>query len=416
MTPEFRASFMFHRQLRQIKSLRNPQFFLAILAAVLITAVACGTDRAGGDNGVAASSFQVEGDTLTWAPPWEAGDTRTVNITSSFELSAAAQEFLDSVDERHGDAHELPGEQSSTVGTISIISTGSNGSTGELNIAIEELIAQLDSQGLEQPGFGEADLSQLTSLLGLTDLLDLGVEFGIGADGSLTGVTNLEELAATVNEFVDSFLKLRAFAGEGTVPDEGIQELRTLLEELPKTEAAKLAADSGLNLVTANLFLMRSGDYTVGQPVDILGKTPTIIGLTTDGRLSYELTGISDGTATVQVQVVPGDVDLIALMEQLAVELAAVVGEDAGKITEGLAELEADERSQIEALSGVLFNPYTVTLTLDADTGWVTGADWSFEFSFPEGFEELIDEEDRDFEDFELTDLGATVNVSATFE
>lgn len=410
MSPLFRAS-------NQLRRIRSSQLILAILGTLLVTAVACGTDRAGENNEVAASSFQVEGDTLTWVPPWDEGDARKISVTSSVEFSDEWQRLME-LSEGDDDFSFLT-DQSSTVGTISILSKNGNGSTGEFNISIQELIAQLDNQEFEQPGFGEADFGQLTSLMGLADQLDLGVEFGIGADGSLSGVTNLEELAETVSELVDSLLLFAAFAGDDEdemIPEEDVQKIKSLLEDLPKTDAAKLAADSGLNLVTANLFLMRSGDYSVGEQVDVFGNTPSILGISTDGKLSYVLTDISNGTATVQVSVLPGDIDLLGLMQAAVDELAGVVGEDASEIAEKIADLTAQERSQVEAISSIAFTPYTVTLTLDVETGWVTAADWSVELSLPENFEELLDEDDRDFEDFDLSDLNVTITSNAKFE
>lgn len=389
---------------------------LALLAALLITAVACGTDRAGDDSGVGASSFQVEGDTLTWAPPWDEGDTRSVSVTSTLELSDGAQGFFDSFDRSSGMAPEFPTEKQATVGIVSIISENSNGATGEFNLSITDLISQLETQTLEQPGFGEADFGQLSLVTGLVDQLDLGVEFGIENNGSLTGVTNLDELVETANELVDSLLLLATFADDEFLADEDVQELRTLLEELPKTDAVKLAADSALNLVTANLFLMRAGDYTVGQPVIVSGKTPTMIGLSTDGTFSYELTDVSGGTATMQVLVTPTDINLFDLMEQLVTELAPIFGEDLDDFSGQIPMATDRERAQFDAISSVAFNPYTVTLTLDTETGWVTAANWSYDLAFPEGFGELIEKPEDAFLGFAPEDIGVTIGVSATFE
>lgn len=393
--------------------LRSPRLILAVLAALLITAVACGTDRPGDGNGVAASSFQVEGDTLTWAPPWEQGDARTVTVTSSVELNPATMHLFEMDNTEGRPESEFSTEKTMTVGRVSIISKNSDGAVGEFNIAMEELMSQLQAQRAELSGFGEADFGQFTSLLAIADQLDLGVEFGIDSNGALTGVTNLPELAATINEFADSLLKLAAFADDDEfLPADQLQELKTLLEEFPKTAAAKLAADSALNAATANMFLMRAGNYTVGQPVIVSGKTPTFIGLATDGTFSYELTDISNGTATVQVLVSPGEIDLFELLQQLAVEVATVVGEDGSKTLEEFASATPDERSMFTAISSLIFNPYTVTLTLDAETGWVTSAEWSIELSLPEGFEDLL----ADDEDGDLAGIGATANVRASFE
>ncbi len=413
MYPLFRAP----NQLRRTQTLHSPRFMLALLAALLITAVACGTDRDGNGDGVAASSFQIDGDSLTWAPPWDEGDARSVTVTSSVDINAAAQDFFDRIEESGGEAPRIPGNQTSTVGTIEFISTGSTGATGELIVSIEELMSQLENQTLEQPGFGEADFSQFTSLLSLTDQLDLGVEFGIDNNGAISGVTNREELAETIDGFVDSLLSLAAFAGDDfPIHENDEQDIRDVLAELPDLETFQLLTDTGLVVSTANLFLMRSGEYTIGQPVIVSGNAPSTFGLATTGTISYELTSISDGTATVEAIVSPGEVDLLALIERLSAEIATLVDGDVGGLSENIAGLEPDESSMFELLSDMIFDPYTVTLTLDANTGWVMAADWAVELSFPEGFEDLITEEDRDLDGLVLADFGATVNVSATFE
>ncbi len=413
MSQVFRATTQLHR----LQLLHSPRIMLALLATLLVTAVACGTDRADGDSDFAAGSFQVEGDTLTWAPPWDEGDTRTINVTTSTELNAGAESFLDTIEEHGGERPELPRDQTVTLGSVSIIDAGSSGATGEINFSIEDLVGQLQEQSFEQPGFGDADFGQLSSMMGLIDQLDLGVEFGIDGNGAITGVTNLDDLAEEINGLADSLLRLAAFAGEDAFPGEDLERLRTLLDELPKTDAAQLVADSGINAATANMFLMRAGEYTIGQPVVVSGQTPTIIGLATDGAFTYELTGIADGAATVEVLVSPGEVDLLALMEQVIAELAPIIGDDTDDALEEFNDMDADEREQFTAITGIVFNPYTVTLTLDAETGWVTAADWSFDLSLPEGFEDLLDDDDLvDLDGISLADIGATVNVSATFE
>ncbi len=411
MIPRLRISTVFSQRAGYLRSSR---LILALSSVLLIAAVACGTDRS--EDGVGAASFQVEGETLTWSPPWEEGDSRVITVTGSAKFNPELQSMFDTAQALGGGVPDFESEQTSSTGTVSILSKNSNGATGELDVSIEEIINQLELQTLEQPGFGEADFGQFTAMLGLVNQLDLGVEFGIDGSGALTGVTNLDELAETVRRLADSMTRLAALAGEEIIDADDIEKLNTALAELPDTEAAQIAADSMLNAATANLFLMRAGEYTVGQPVVVAGKTPTAFGFATDGTFSYELTDISNGTATVQVVVTPGEIDVLALGERLAIEVASALGEDAGKVTDGIAELEPDERSMLALLSSVIFEPYTVMLTLDADTGWVTAADWSIELALPEGFEDLIPEEDRDFDGINPADFAVTLNASATFD
>lgn len=390
---------------------------LALFSVLLVAALACGTDR-----GSAAPAFQAEGETLSWSPQWDEGDERVITSTSSMEFNDALLAQLEAAQAPGATLSEsgLGEEQSATSGTVTIISKDSDGSTARFDVSIEELIRQIQGQSLEQPGFGEADLEGFTAIMGLLGNIDLGVEFEIGNSGAVVGVTNTDELVETVQDIFDSFLRLAALAGDDTISPEDRQKFEDALDALPDTELARVFGEIGLHSATANMFLMRSGEYTVGQPVVVTGTAPTFIGVNTDGAMTYEVTDISDDTVTVDVLVSPAEFDVLAMVERLAAEVETLIGEDADGVSQKLADLDADERAMIEALTPILFEPYTVTLTIDAATGWVTAADWSVELSLPEGFEDLIPEEDRDFEDdlgeFELSDFGVILNTSATFE
>lgn len=403
------------RTLQSVRSLRSARFLLPLLSIALISAVACGTDRASSEP--AAAEFQVAGDTLTWAPPWQAGDSRTITIENSTEFNPALQEQFDTLQLLGDTGTDFMNQPATVAGTVSILSTGSDGTKAEFDIAFQELLDQMmSSEMIGEPGFGDSDFEQFTAVMGLIDQIDLGVDFGIDSTGAPTGVTNMAELATTVSEFIDSALKLASFAGESPLDIEDQEKLNSVLMALPDTETARFASETVLNAATANLFLMRSGEYTLGQPVAIAGSVPTAFGFETEGHASYELTDLSAGSATMRVEVSPGEADVLSLVKQYAVEIAQLLDEDVSDLTDGIDELEPDERSIATALTSILFNPYTVTLTLDTATGWVTAAEWSIVLALPEGFEDLIPEEERDFDDFDLTDFSVTLHMQATFE
>jgi hypothetical protein len=167
------------------------------------------------------------------------------------------------------------------------------------------------------------------------------------------------------------------------------EETRAMIEaaltELPQTEFAKQAALAAANGGTGNLFLMRKGEYTVGQPVTVAGQVPSLAGLMAPGEAVYELTAVSDTQATLEVEVRPQPVDLAAMFTQFMAEAGAIFGEDAAEKSTMFDEMTAEERQQFDAVAAMLFQPYTVTLTLDTVTGWVTGAEWEATFTMPEG-------------------------------
>lgn len=403
------------RLLTAVNRLPGVRLLLPLLSIALISAVACGTD--GGNSEPAAAEFQIQGDTLTWAPPWHSGDSRTVTAESSTEFSPALQEQFDAMQMLGGTGADLLNQPATVIGTISVLSADSGGAKAEFDIALQELIEQaMDSDLMSEPGLADSDFEQFTAVMGLLDQLDLGVKFGIDSTGALTGVTNMDELATTVREFIDSVLTLATFAGESPLEPEDREKLNNVLAALPDTETARFASDAALNVGTANLFLMRSGVYAVGQPVAIAGNVPTAYGFETEGHATYELTDISNGAATMRIEVSPGEVDVLAMVQQYAVEIASLIGEDASELTDSIADLEPDERSLATALTGILFDPYTVMLTIDTTTGWVTTAEWSIVLALPEGFEDLIPEEDRDFDGFDLSDFVVTLHMRATFD
>jgi hypothetical protein len=406
------------------RRLRSARILLPLLSIALLAFVACGTDNENEDavaDAAPAAPIVVNGDTLTWSPPWQAGDTRSVTTEASTEFSPAIQQQFESSQQLGMSLdQELQGmldQQSANVGTVSFISADSSGAKAKLDIAFQELLDQMMSNELlEEPGPGDSDSEMFSAMMGLVDQIDLGMEFDLDNSGAHSGVTNLAELSETASGFIDSVMALAALAGEETIDPDDRAKMDDLLAALPDTEAAQVLADMVLNMSTANMFLMRSGEYTVGQPVAFAGTVPTTFGFETEGHAIYELTDVLDGTATVEVEVSPAEVDVLALVEQYAAEIAVIVDEDISELTDSITGLEPDERSMAELLAGVLFNPYTVMLTLDSSTGWVTAASWDLELALPEGFEELIPEEERGFEEFfDLSDFGVTISMSSTF-
>lgn len=415
MTAQLRTSESESRRTFKWRT-QSSRIFIGLLSMLLIAAVACGTDR-GGD-GVAAGSFQVEDESVTWSPPWEEGDARSVHIESSIEFSEAINAFIDDIEPLYGVNSDAQGQRSTTTGTVSIVSVGSTGSTGQFDVDLAEVLRQLNGESTDQFGADEADI-QFDAMASLFRNLDLGVEFDIGTDGGVFGVSNLEELAETVRELFDSLRRFAALAGDDDVSSDDMEMIERALDELPDTQIAQTAADTGINLALANMFLMRAGEFELGETVVATGLTQTMFGMNTQGVMRYTLTDISDDTLTVEVEVEPGEVDLTEVLDSALEELAPIFGDeiydDIGDPSEGSER----ELAQGDALFGVLLQPYTVTLTLDAETGWVTAADWSVELRLPEGFEDLAANEHGEVENlngFELEDFAITVNTRATFE
>jgi hypothetical protein len=310
----------------------------------------------------------------------------------------------------------LADQPATVIGTVSILSTDSDGTKAEFDITYQEMIdTMMSSRLMTEPGGGDSEFGQFTAVLSLIDQLDLGIEFGVDDTGALTGVTNMDELATIVRKFIDSIMAFAAFSGGSPFDPDDREMLNSLLTALPDTETARFVSDAALDAASANLFLMSTGEYVLGQPVAIAGNVPAAFEFETDGHATYELTDISNGAATVRVEVSPVESDILTLVEQFAVEIAPLIGEDAIKVADGIAELESDERSIVGALSGILFNPYNVMLTIDTATGWVTAAEWSIEIALPESFEDLIPEEERNFDGFALFDFAMTMNMRSTF-
>lgn len=398
------------------------KFFLLLPALLLMGAIACGTDRAD-ENPAQFSDFEFDGETLTWAPPWDAGDTRIISLTTSLEPSPALREKLEMEMRPHESYSgvalpDVTGPQTNSPGMVRIHSAGSDGTTAEFVVALEELLAQLEPEMSAEPGYDGPGFGDFSPMLGLLGQLDLNADFGIDNTGATTGVTNMDEIATNIGEFVDSMLALASFGGEEPLTPEDRAKLSKFLAEFPETEAAQFMSDTALNVASGNMFLMRTGQYTLGEPVVVTGHVPTAFGFVTPGHASYELKDISDESLTVQVEVTPADVDVLALAEKYADELAGILGEDSDELTDSLAELGMDERAIIDAITSMIFESYTVDLTIDPDTGWVTAAEWDVTLQVSEELEALIpDEEMPEFEtDVNLSEFGATMHIRATFE
>jgi hypothetical protein len=356
--------------------------YLLPLLAILLIAVVAGSGR-DDDTSAAAAEYSVDGDTLTWSPPWQQGDARTVTVTTSMELSPALQAEANSSDSVGGGLTSISDGQTTTVGTVTVTSASDTGSTAELVIAMQSLFDQLQQEMSGSPDAEDTNAGMAGAALSFVSQLDLGIDFDVDNSGAITGVTNLEELAAEVKSLVDIFVKFSSLSEGDAITPETVTKIETAFAELPKTVAAQTVAKAVVEGATGNLFLMRSGEYSVGQPVAVAGST-SILGLQTNGNTTYEVTGITGEAITVQVKVTPGDVDILAMAEQFANEIAPILGEDPATLTDKIAELDATQRDSASAFSSILFGPYTVTLTLDPQTGWVTAADWDVTFTATE--------------------------------
>ena len=62
-----------------------------------------------------------------------------------------------------------------------------------------------------------------------------------------------------------------------------------------------------------------------------------------------------------------------------------------------------------------MFEPYTVTLTLDAETGWVTAAEWTIDLALPADFSDAVNEHSEAFDEFAPEDFWLKMSASATF-
>ena len=385
-----------------------PFFSLLLLAAV----AGCGSDDAGAAS--AASEFSIDGDTLTWAPPWEEGDARTVTVTSAIELSPALKAEAESSDSVGGGFASVADEQETTLGTVTIRSVSEPGSKAELVLAVESLLEQLLSEVANAPDSSEDAAGMANLAMGFLSQLDLGVDFDVDGSGAITGVTNLEELATEVKSLIDIATRFISLSeGEG-IDAETIEKIDTAFAELPKTNAAQTVARSMVEGATGNLFLMRSGEYKVGQPVAVAGST-SVFGLNTDGNTTYEVTSITSDAVTVLVKVTPGDVDILAMVEQFANEIAQIIGEDSTDFTAEIAELGTTERDAISAVTDILFAPYTVTLTLDPETGWVTSADWNVTLTATESLLSGHRGDDSSLDGVDPADLWVTMHMHADF-
>jgi hypothetical protein len=390
-----------------------PRYLLPLAALLLVAAVVgCGSDNDGAQ--AAAAEFSVDGDMLTWSPPWQTVDARTVTVTSSIELSPVLQAKASQDDSDAGGLASLVDQQATTVGTVTIKSVGDNGSKAELAIAFQDLLNKLQQQMAGTTDSFNANAGMAEAALGFINQLDLGVDFGVDGSGAITSVTNLEELAAEVKTLVNLAVKFAALSEGDGIDPATIEKIDTAFAELPKTNAAQTVAKSMVQGATGNLFLMRSGEYKVGQPVAVAGST-SMFGLQTDGNTTYEVTGITNDVVTVVVKVTPCEVDMLAMAEQFANEIAPIIGEDPSKLTDKIAELDSSELGMISALSEILFAPYTVTLTLDSQTGWVKAADWDVTFTATEALLAGPGDDDSHFDGVNPSDLWVTMHLHSDF-
>ena len=386
---------------------------LFVFALLLIASVAaCGSDDGGSE--AAASEFGIDGDTLTWAPPWEEGDARTVTVTSAIELSPALKAEAESSDSVGGGFDSVADEQETTLGTVTIRSVSEPGSKAELVLAVESLLEQLLSQVANAPDSNGDAAGMATLAMGFISQLDLGIDFDVDGSGAITRVTNLEELAAEVKTLVDLVVKFAALSeGEGMDPAT-LGKINSAFAELPNTAAAQVVAKSMVEGATANLFLMRSGEYKVGQPVAFAGST-SVFGLNTDGNTTYEVTNITSDAVTLLVKVTPGDVDILAMVEQFANEISPIIGEDSTDFIAEITELGTTERDSVSAVTDILFAPYTVTLTLDPETGWVTSADWNVTLTATESLLSGHSGDDSSLDGVDPADLWVTMHMHVDF-
>jgi hypothetical protein len=384
---------------------------LAIIIAplLLIAFAACGSD-----DPAEARSVQVNGDKLTWSPPWQAGDARSVTLETDTQLSPALQEQLDALAADVPDLQtQLEDAQSqSLTGTVTFVSVSDNGTVAEYAVPLDAIMDQITDAGLDSE-----NAQMISAMAGLFGQLDLAVEIGIDSSGAVTGVTNLDELTATLSDFMGSLMDLAALSGEDAMDAEERAQMELFLEQLPNSILVQDLAKSAVQMATGQMFLMREGEYTVGQPVIVNQSAPSTFGLLSQSKVTYLLTSVDGGTATMDVTVAPEGLDLVQLLISAIKDFAGMAGEDPDDAVDGLDSIPVEAQPVIDDLTAMFFQPYTVTLTIDTETGWVTSASWGAELSVPQS---IIDQFESVSEfggtpELSLSDISATMLITSTF-
>jgi hypothetical protein len=402
--PGFRRTIRAHSRFR-------PAALAALLAAVALMAVtACGIDLSGNDD-AAAAPVQVNGDTLTWNTPWQAGDARQVSTTSEIQFSQALREqFYGALrlgeDSPQGLPEDFEPPRQEFSGIVTFTSADSDGAVAEFDASLEELIAQLQSMGVDSE-----EMEMMNAAVDLASQLDLAVRFNVGSNGAVTEVTNLDQLAGEIEDMIDSLSVLARLQGGS---DEEYSELidlaKILLTELPQMELVQQLAVSGVQVASGNMFLMRPGEYTVGQPVAVAGQFPTAFGLVGPGSATYELTEISDGSANVRVSISPTEYDIVTDIQEALALIVPLYGEDTDGVLEQFQDFREQEQQRLNDATDLLFQPYTVDLTIDTETGWVTAVSWSFEVSIADFYGDYTEY----YGDMDPEDLTLTINTSSS--
>ena len=362
-----------------LRRVLRARFLLSATAATIILSAACGgssptplpptaTAPAATSTPESLPLLSVDEGIFTWSPQWQPGDARAISVQAlvgevkvdteglSEEAQAGLDQFTLGLENfgktmamlRVGDSH------------FTVTEVTPDGAVGDLRIST--LVPPGDFQGIA----GYMDAPEF-----LAELQPREVTARIRVDryGEVTGIVNIDEVAGQLVQLASDLEASRL--GEAP-PQEDMDTFIRLLQ----TESGKDSVQALVEAKAGHLFLLRPGEYRVGETVETTLDMPTSVGQVIPANAKYVLTGVTDGIAHIDVTLTPSPEGLYRAYEQMAAETSEVTGEP----SDPFPAIDSEEGQQGVALFSRLLSPYTVKLQVDTATGWITSAEWTETF------------------------------------
>lgn len=365
--------------------------FTALVSVITLALLLAACDVDSPDEG---EKQDVEQDSFQWNAPWRAGESRSVNITHEVTGGDLLADGLTDEERENLDLLILinglfgGGRVMGQVGEsrLTVIELESDGSTIEFQI----LPVPIDSILNPETFLTDEFRTYFASNTGFT------ARMSVGPSGSIEQVQITDDLLSDVTD-------ADIFFSEIMVP--GPLRSPGLLQPGADEYARLMETESGLDLIEAlvetragGLFLIRPGEYVVGEKVRVERPVPQMIpqfmtGVGPDlmfpADVEYRLNAISDGIAYFDISI---SKTLNGVYEVYRSSEDAV----ATALEYEFSIPEEDDEEFRDYLVSYLASSETklIHLQVDIATGWPLSAEWTESYNYSEAFGEQGEQAD----------------------
>jgi hypothetical protein len=361
--------------------LRMPLVLLAAAAALALAA--CGTDDSSPDaaqspaGSGASRAAAVDGDVLTYSPPFQPGDAVEISLSTSM----TAEGGDDSMFGGFSGLAPFPAEPVNLTTGLKIIEAGPSG------YVVEQTTPLTQFKDALAPQAAALDEGQAEAFAAVIDQLaaeEFVVRARVSPAGSVTEILNVDDLNGWLVGLVETIAaQAGAFSEDSEELDPSeIEEMKAGLAALLDSEGGMRIFAASAETAMAGLFMVPKGQYALGQPATVSTDVKALTMIPVPGKVTTTLTALNSQTAEFTITSTPDQGKMAeAMLGWLKALMTSMPGVTDADIEEMESSLDDPEFAMAASIFEAMAVPVTTTVSIDLATGWVTSTKSSLELS-----------------------------------